>query len=215
MTRWELAECHWSTTGPRLQAYMLKIHRCMSWMRSGYAHTSHSVHNNHNNHNNHDNHNNHNNQARTARVTVFLRVAAMDVPSGQPPVERGAAWRRRQRRLRSMLRHEQQTVRMVLATYQHHSAPRGQRMARTGEGSEKNYTAKLWLNPPKAARAVYFEMDTGRTMVPHLPPGGQHRCCRRRGRGGTRGVASRDVTDWPPTMELYWWEQVRALRGPQ
>ena len=48
----------------------------------------------------------------------------------------GAAWRRRQRRLRSWWRHEQQTVAAVLATVTHHShskvgtandAPRGQR----------------------------------------------------------------------------------------
>ena len=36
-------------------------------------------------------------------------------------VERGAAWRRRQRRLRSWWRHEQQTVAAVLATVTHHS----------------------------------------------------------------------------------------------
>ena len=36
-------------------------------------------------------------------------------------VERGAAWRRRQRRLRSWWRHEQQTVTVVLATVTHHS----------------------------------------------------------------------------------------------
>ena len=34
----------------------------------------------------------------------------------------GAARRRRERRLRSMLRHEQQTVRMALAAALHHSA---------------------------------------------------------------------------------------------
>ena len=44
----------------------------------------------------------------------------------------GAAKRRRLRRLRSWWRHEQQTVAAVLATYQHHSAPRGPRSARTG-----------------------------------------------------------------------------------
>ena len=47
----------------------------------------------------------------------------------------GAAKRRRLRRLRSWWRHEQQTVAAVLATYQHHSAPRGPRSARTGEGA--------------------------------------------------------------------------------
>ena len=43
----------------------------------------------------------------------------------------GAAKRRRLRRLRSWWRHEQQTVAAVLATMQHHSAPRGQKAART------------------------------------------------------------------------------------
>ena len=43
----------------------------------------------------------------------------MDELSGQPS---GAARRRRERRLRSMLRHEQQTVRMALAAALHHSA---------------------------------------------------------------------------------------------
>ena len=50
--------------------------------------------------------------------------------------DHGAAWRRRQRRLRSWWRHEQQTVAAVLATVTHHShskvgtandAPRDQR----------------------------------------------------------------------------------------
>ena len=57
--------------------------------------------------------------------------------------DHGAAWRRRQRRLRSWWRHEQQTVAAVLATFQHHSAPRGPRTARTGGERETNYTATL------------------------------------------------------------------------
>ena len=44
----------------------------------------------------------------------------MDDPSGRPPAG-GVAQRRRERRLRAQLRHEQQTVRMVLATVTHHS----------------------------------------------------------------------------------------------
>ena len=46
---------------------------------------------------------------------------------------RGAAWRRRQRWLRAHWRHEQRTLQMLLATYEHHAAPRGQRKARSGE----------------------------------------------------------------------------------
>ena len=49
-----------------------------------------------------------------------------------------------------------------LATFQHHSAPRGQRAARTGWGYEVKYTAALRLNPPiKAAGAPYFNSDDG------------------------------------------------------
>ena len=72
-------------------------------------------------------------------VLFSARVAMMDELSGQPS---GAARRRRERRLRSMLRHEQQTVRMALAAALHHSAgpkekvemqqngaPRGQKTA--------------------------------------------------------------------------------------
>ena len=64
----------------------------------------------------------------------FLCVAVMDESSCRPRQVDGdgAAKRRRLRRLRSWWRHEQQTVAAVLATYQHHSAPRGPRTARTG-----------------------------------------------------------------------------------
>ena len=44
-----------------------------------------------------------------------------------------AAARRRQRRLRSWLRHERMTVAMTLAEMAHHTAPRGPKMARVGE----------------------------------------------------------------------------------
>ena len=50
---------------------------------------------------------------------LFLCRDFMADSSGQPT---GAARRRRQRRLRSILRHEQQTVRMALAAALHHSA---------------------------------------------------------------------------------------------
>ena len=49
---------------------------------------------------------------------------------GRPPAG-GVARRRRERRLRSWFRHEQQTVAMFLATLQHHSAPREQTKARS------------------------------------------------------------------------------------
>ena len=61
----------------------------------------------------------------------------MDESSRQPRQVDGdgAAKRRRLHRLRSWWRHEQQTVAAVLATFQHHSAPRGPRTARTGGGA--------------------------------------------------------------------------------
>ena len=74
--------------------------------------------------------------------------------NGQPPAARGAAWRRRQRRLRSMLRHERQTVRMELAAALHHSWGGG---LGTHEGLRVQKTAS-------AGPAEYFELssDDGR-----------------------------------------------------
>ena len=74
----------------------------------------------------------------------------------------GAAKRRRLRRLRSWWRHEQQTVAAVLATYLHHSAPRGPKTARTGGERETNYTATLRKMLPPQGRIL-------RHVVGHLP----------------------------------------------
>ena len=89
--------------------------------------------------------------------------------SGQPLAARGAAWRRRQRRLRSMLRHERQTVRMELAAALHHSWGGG---LGTHEGLRAQKTAS-------AGPAEYFELssDDGR------PAGG-------RAAGGLAGAAA-------------------------
>ena len=57
---------------------------------------------------------------RLRDLCFSLRCTMMDDPSGRPPAG-GVARRRRERRLRAQLRHEQQTVRMVLATVTHHS----------------------------------------------------------------------------------------------
>ena len=72
-----------------------------------------------------------------------------------------AAQRRRQRRLRSWWRHEQQSIAAALATSQHHSALRGQKKARAGEGDfELNFAAKIGRHPPpQAAGTVYYPMD--------------------------------------------------------
>ena len=73
----------------------------------------------------------------------------------------GAAQRRRERRLRSWYRHEQQTARMALATFTHHSALRGQKMARAGEeDNEVPFTATIRANPPpQAAGTENFALD--------------------------------------------------------
>ena len=71
-----------------------------------------------------------------------------------------AARRRRERRLRSMLRHERMTVAMALAEMTHHSAPRRPTMARArGEESEMNFATGQMTPPPRAASTVYFNLD--------------------------------------------------------
>ena len=84
-------------------------------MRSVHTHAFNGVPNNSNN--------NHNNRRLTQACPfscgdLHRKTLAVDMD-----VERasGAAWRRRQRRLRSWWRHEQQTVAAVLATVTHHS----------------------------------------------------------------------------------------------
>ena len=60
----------------------------------------------------------------------------------------GASRRRRERRLRSWLKHERMTPAMALAKASHHTAPRGQRTARAGEwGREMSCTATIRDSP--------------------------------------------------------------------
>ena len=83
----------------------------------------------------------------------------------------GSARRRRERRLRSWLRHEQQSIAAVLATVTHHSFDkvgtasgvlRNRKTAtRTGKGKEyeTHYTAKFRKTPPpQAAATEYYPM---------------------------------------------------------
>ena len=94
------------------------------------------------------------------RVPLFFVAPFTMDPSWQPALS--AAQRRKQRRLRSWWRHEQQTVAAVLATFQHHSAPRGPRTARTGGRARVEVHGRVPEDAlPQAAGAVYFEMDTG------------------------------------------------------
>ena len=71
----------------------------------------------------------------------------------------GAAHRRRERRLRSMLRHERMSVAMALAEASHHTAPRGQRTARAGVwGREMHYTA-TFRDPPTPQPELFSLFD--------------------------------------------------------
>ena len=77
-----------------------------------------------------------------------------------------AARRRRERRLRSMLRHERMTVAMALAGMTHHSAPRRPTMARArGEESEMNNATGLTTRPPRAASTEYCRLHAGGTAA--------------------------------------------------
>ena len=77
----------------------------------------------------------------------------MDESSGRPMAARGAAWRRRQRRLRSMLRHERQTVAMALAESLHHSAQRLEKAkAREVEEQDQHAALRRQKAPPPGMR---------------------------------------------------------------
>ena len=117
-------------------------------------------------------------------------------------VERGAAWRRRQRRLRSWWGHEQQTVAAVLATGTHHSrskvgtandAPRGQKK----------------VTSTRVGPAEYFELssDDGR------PTGGSgQRHCWSPGRIGRWSGTTASRMSWsrlPMFLCRRWWNSCR------
>ena len=86
----------------------------------------------------------------------------------------GAAQRRKQRRLRSRWRHEQQSIAAALATSLHHSS-RGQRKARAGEEeSETKYTAKFrTTHPPQPVLFSLYDEEPGGRRPASLaePPG--------------------------------------------
>ena len=74
--------------------------------------------------------------------------------------EHGAAWRRRQRRLRMHWRHEQLTLQMLLATYEHHAAPRGQSRARSGGWERAVLHGQVPEHPtPQVAGTEYSTLD--------------------------------------------------------
>ena len=83
----------------------------------------------------------------------------------------GAAMRRRQRRLRSWLKHARMTVAMALAEASHHTAPRGQRTARAGVwGHELNYTATV-RDPPTPQPELFslYDEEPGGSRPDRIP----------------------------------------------
>ena len=104
--------------------------------------------------------------------------------SGQPPAARGAAWRRRQRRLRSMLRHERQTVRMELSWLQPF----------TTAGVEGSGRTKAYGHRRQPARVLPSTSNFPLTMAGPRVGCGRRPCWsrgRRRGTGGTWGSGMR------------------------
>ena len=63
-------------------------------------------------------------------------------------------------RLRMHWRHEQLTLQMLLATYEHHTAPPGQMEARSGEWEQAVLHGHVPEHPtPQAAGTEYFSLD--------------------------------------------------------
>ena len=79
----------------------------------------------------------------------------------------GAARRRRERRLRQFLRHERLSVAMALAEFTHHTAPRGERMARAGGVEHEVNDEPRLQNPPlpPAAGVQHFFLDYDEPLV--------------------------------------------------
>ena len=126
-----------------------------------------------------NNHHNHNNQASIPkRAHIFCASPVTMDLSGQPT---GAAQRRKQRRLRSWWRHEQQSIAAVLATFQHHRADGDRRWPAPG----KRFTR--CTSRPRSGRIFFSRRQvcstSSSTMTSHLPPApGQTGClpCRDR-----------------------------------
>ena len=82
----------------------------------------------------------------------FVSVTGVQADPSWRPFAGGVAQRRRERRLRSWFRHEQQTVRMAIATCTHHSAVRRQTKARAREEGHRNEYDALRRQKPLLSR---------------------------------------------------------------
>ena len=132
-------------------------------------------------------------------MTFFVETPAVDMD-----VERGAAWRRRQRRLRSWWRHEQQTVAAVLATVTHHSHSKVGTVNDAPRGQKK-------VTSTRVGPAEYYELssDDGR---PTGVSGQGH--CWSPGRRGRRSGTQASGTSWSRLSMLLccsWWNSCRMF----
>ena len=86
---------------------------------------------------------------------------------------KSSAWQRRQRRLRSWLKHERQTVAMALAECLHHSAQRPvEARAREVEEQDKNNASRRQKAPPPGMHpGVLKEPEVQGSLVAPLRPG--------------------------------------------
>ena len=91
----------------------------------------------------------------------------MDELSGQPT---GAARRRRERRLRSMLRHEQQTVRMALAAALHHSAGPKEKVEMQQNGALRGLKTAAWAGE-EVVHDAHDALRGQKTPPPGVRPG--------------------------------------------
>ena len=88
----------------------------------------------------------------------------------------GAAQRRRGRRLRAALRHEQQSIAVALTESTHHTAPQGQRMARAGgEVRGEARRSSGGTSPPGGRRACTTKSSAGGGPPWVRPPGPEER----------------------------------------
>ena len=86
----------------------------------------------------------------------------MDVDRDDAGGGTGSARRRRERRFRAYLRYARMSVAMALAECTHHSAPRGQKMARAGGGARDELHGRAPEDAPPQGRVL-------RHFVGHLP----------------------------------------------
>ena len=86
----------------------------------------------------------------------------MDVDRDDAGGGTGSARRRRERRLRAYLRYARMSVAMALAVSTHHSAPRGQKMARAVGGARDELHGYAPEDAPPQGRTL-------RHFVGHLP----------------------------------------------